>query len=186
MGCAGNNETRVKNSSDNYIIAEYDITEDDTNDETFLYLPVFKETKEGKDGKEEVVKETPKRECEIEVNGEVITKNEYKFPKAGIYKVKFIFKSPLVDATALLWQVDNLKTVDLTHLQGQKITSMATMFNYCGKLESVDLSNLDLRNVTDMSDLVSACPSLKSINFTNMKTKNLENLNDLFGNCASL
>jgi hypothetical protein len=128
MSCAGKKGTRVENSSDNYILADFDITEEDTNDETFLYLQVYKDTKEGEDGKEEVVKETPKRECEIEVNGEIITKNEYKFPKAGIHKVKFIFKSPLTDATALFWQNENIKAVDLTHLQTQKLTSMYSTY----------------------------------------------------------
>jgi surface protein len=186
MGCAGNDGTGVKNSSDNYILAEFDITEEDTNDTTFLYLPVYKESKEGENGQEEVIKETPKRECEVEVNEEIITTYEYKFPKAGIYKVKFIFKSPLTDATGLFWQAECLKTVDLTHLQTQKLTSVQLMFNYCGKLESADFSNLDLRNVERMYKFCYICDSLVSVNFTNTATLNLTSYPGMFGGCVNL
>ena len=132
MGCAGNNGTEVKNTSDNYILIEFVISEEDASDETFLYLPVYSEYKEIEEDKRELIRETPKRECKVEVNGELVNSKEgsYQFPKAGIYKVKFIFKSPLTDATCLFSQNVNLKTVDLTHFQGQKLTSMALMFNY--------------------------------------------------------
>jgi surface protein len=173
MGCAGNNGTEIKNSSDNYILTEFVISEDDASDETFLYLPVYSEYKESEDGKRELIRETPKRECEVEVNGKLVNcKDYYQFPKAGIYKVKFIFKSPLTDATSLFNQNENIKTVDLTHFQGQKLTSMALMFNYCGKLESVDFSNLDLQNVTEIQNLVSSSPCLKISISLILKQKN--------------
>ena len=178
MVCSGNSG-EVKSSSDNYILAEFDVNEEE-KDEQWLYIVEYKHQNENG---EEIT--TPKRECEIRINGELHSSHIYSFPKGGIYTVKFIFKTPLVDASGLFWQIECLKKVDLTHFQGQNLKSVKMMFNYCGKLESADFSNLDLQNVTDMSDMLSSCSQLKSVNFSGVKTKNLENISSLFGNCFS-
>ena len=181
MGCTGNSGAEVKNSSDNYILTEFDVNEENAEEEQNLYNLEYTDTKENG---EEI--KSAKRECEIKINEKIYSNHMYKFPKEGIYTVKFIFKKPIDDATKLFWQCECLKKVDLTHFQGNNLTKMAQMFNFCGKLESADFSNLDLQNVTDMSDMLSACEKLKTVNFSGVKTKKLENMNSLFGNCSSL
>ena len=192
MGCLGHSIEEPK--GDNYILAEFEIKGDAFEEEQLIYNPVNNVVHEGEEGEEgqegqggenkEEKKEV--RECEIEVNGQVIPfDGYYKFPKVGTYQIKYTFKTPLTDAASLFFYCTYLKKADLTHLQGHKITSLRNFFTSCELLQSVDFSNLNLQNVTDMRDMFQGCVSLKNINF-NCKTKNLEDISGMFGNCVFL
>ena len=135
MGCLGSNTKELK--GDNYILAEFEIKEDALEEEQCIYNPVnnvVHEGEEGEEGKgEENQNETKEvRECEIAINGEVIPfEGYYKFPKVGIYQIKYTFKAPLTDAASLFFYCTYLKKVDLTHLQGHKIKSLRNLFSSC-------------------------------------------------------
>ena len=42
------------------------------------------------------------------------------------------------------------KNVNLSSFNTQKVTDMASMFDYCHQLENIDLSNFNTQNVTNM------------------------------------
>ena len=158
MGCAGSSGTNAENLSENYIIAEYNIIEDILEEKQVIYNAVNNVVHEGED--ENVNRDV--RECEIKINDEIVPfDQDYQFPKVGLYKIKYTFKSPLTDASSLFFYCQCLKKVDLSHFQGQKLQSVREMFSGCELMESINLSNLDLQNVTDMSNMFSGCASLK-------------------------
>ena len=154
MGCAGSSGTQDKNLSENYILAEISIIEDILEEEQIIYNAVNNVQHEGED--EDVNREV--RECEIKINDEIVPfDQDYQFPKVGLYKIKYTFKSPLTDASSLFFYCQRLKKVDLSHFQGQKLKSVREMFNGCELMESINLSNLNLQNVTDMRNMFSGC-----------------------------
>ena len=182
MGHAG---TEEKNSSENYIVAEFDIKEEHLEEEQVIYN-IVNNVVHHDENEENINREV--RECEIEVDGEKIEfVQDYLFPRAGIYTIKYIFKSPLVDASSLFFYCPCMIKIDLSHFQGQKLKTVREMFSGgCEFLKSINLSNLELQNVTDMRSMFSACHSLESVDLSNLKAKNIENIDGLFASCASL
>ena len=183
MGCAGNSEIKERHSSQNYILAEFEIKEEHLEEEQCIFNPVNKVLEEGE---EDDIDNRERRECEIQINGEVIPFDSYyQFPKVGIYKIKYTFNSPITDASSLFFYCTCLSKVDLSNFQGQNLKTMRHMFTDCQLLKSVNFSNLDLQNVIDMSVLLSGSYNLKIVNL-NFKNKKVENIAGLFSNCASL
>lgn len=128
MGCAGSSGSGDKNSSENYIIADFKITEECLEEEQCIYNTINNVYHDGED--EEVDRGV--RECEIKVNNEIIPfAQDYQFPKAGIYRIQYTFKNPLTDASSLFFYCQRLLRVDLSHFQGQKLTKVREMFSGC-------------------------------------------------------
>ena len=185
MGCMGHAGTEEKNSSENYIVAEFNIKEEQLEEEQIIYNAVNNVVHHD-ENKENINREV--RECDIEVNEEKIDfVQDYLFPRVGIYTIKYTFKSPLVDVSSLFFYCPRMIKVDLSHFQGQNLKIVREMFSGgCELLQSINLSNLELPNVTDMRRMFSTCISLKSIDLSNLKVKNVEKIDGLFSGCCSL
>ena len=131
----------------NYIIAEFDIKENNQNIRIInSYEQCCREDKLY-DYEEEYANEKElKNNCEIRINNEIIPFSYFhKFNKKGKYKIKYTF---------LL----NIIKIDY-------------MFSKCSSLTNIDLSNFNTNNVTDMCYLFSKCTSLTNINLSNFNTK---------------
>ena len=91
-----NNVINNNLNNDNYIIAEIDIEEDNTN---IRILNSYEENKrccKGKEIKEDEKNEEEIKKCEIRINSELIPFNYfYKFKKKGKYQIKYSFKNYL-------------------------------------------------------------------------------------------
>lgn len=83
---------------------------------------------------------------------------------------------------------NNLKTLNISNLQGHKVTRMAESFSNCPNLETiVGLSNLDTSAVTSFYVLFYGDSKLTNIgDISNWKTSNVENFFGMFYNDASL
>ena len=194
MGCSGIPKTQINRTSnklnksiisENYILAEFKIKEEHLEEKQPIYNAINNITHEGEDEKDV---DRGIRECEIQINEKIIPFcQDYQFQKTGIYKIKYIFKNPLIDASSLFFYCPSLINIDLSHFQGQKLKIVREMFSGgCEFLEYINLSNFELPNVTDMRAMLSNCYSLKSIDFSNLKANKIENIAGLFGGCASL
>ena len=185
MGCLGNAGTQEKSSSENYILAEFKIGEDQLEEEQIIYNPINNVVHRA-ENQEDVNREL--RECELEIDGEKIDfVADYKFPRVGIYTIKYTFKKPLIDTSSLFFYCQFLTKIDLSHFQGHKLKIARDMFGGgCELLQSINLSNLTLENITDMRGMFASCRSLKSVDLSNLKAKKVENIADLFGACSSL
>ena len=169
MGCS-NGEGSLPIDGDNYILAYFYIGEEKAEEEHYI-LNNLEE----------------KIQCVISINDQVIPFSlKYKFPKEGEYKIKYSFKSPLIEANRLFLACKTLGKVDLTHFQTQKLKSMKDMFSDCKLLREADFSGLDLQNVIDISGMFSDCGNLDKVDFSNIKTKNLEKMEFLFKGCKYL
>ena len=182
MGQAG---TQEKYSSENYILAEFKIIEENLEEEQIIYNSI-NNVVHNDENEDDVNREV--RYCDIQINGEAIDfVQDYKFEKAGIYTIKYTFKNPLVDASSLFFYCPRLIKIDLSHFQGQKLKIVREMFSGgCELLQSINLSNLELPNVTDMRAMFSSCYSLKAIDLSNLKANKVEKISGLFSGCASL
>ena len=133
------------NEKNNYIIAEFDIKEDNENIRIFnSYEKCYREHifivyKKEYENEEEI-----KNNCEIYINDELIPFSYFHNNKKGKYKIKYNFK-------------DNIK-------------NMNYMFCGCSSLTNIDLSNFNSNNAINMSCMFFGCTSLKDINLSNFKS----------------
>ena len=67
MSCAGKKGTRVENSSDNYILADFDITEEDTKMKLFFIFKYIKIPKKVKMVKKKQLKKPLKENVKLKL-----------------------------------------------------------------------------------------------------------------------
>ena len=79
-----------------------------------------------------------------------------------------------------------LKTIDFTHFDTSKMSTMGSMFSGCSSLTSLDLSSFDTTNVTDMGGMFSGCSSLTSLDLSGFDTTNVTGMGGMFSGCSSL
>ena len=153
------------------------------------------------------------------INGDYLnaleTNKEFKV-KAG-YKIELYFNSKMTTLESFFdynydINIENIKSIDLSHFNFELITDMSKTFSGCSSLESIDfykpvsssvtnvnnmffgcdsltsidLSLFDFSHVIDMSYMFSGCDSLKSINTTNFDISSVEKMNSMFYRCSSL
>ena len=92
----------------------------------------------------------------------------------------------LSNANYLFRGFSNLVSLDLTHLDTSRCTTMYAMFQFSSKIESLDLSSFDTSNVTDMALIFSYCSALRSINLSSFDTKNVSSMMNMFASCPNL
>lgn len=166
MGCMGSPKS---GSSDNYILAEFDVKEE-TNDEVCLTGMLV-------DGQKEIP-------MEVKVNGEIVTKpKEYNLEKGHLYKAEYTFPYPLTDAKNLFYYCYFSK-VDLSHFQTKNLKNMECAFS-CNEIESISFSGLSFSNVINMKGMLSGCFKLKIVDLSNVKIK-VNDIESLFTGCSSL
>ena len=80
-----------------------------------------------------------------------------------------------------LTEIENVNLLDTSN-----VTTMTSMFNYCGKLATLNVSKFDTSNVTNMSYMFSNCSRLTSLDVSNFNTSNVTNMSHMFSSCSKL
>ena len=82
--------------------------------------------------------------------------------------------------------VENIVSVDISHLDLSSVTDMSNMFLGCSSLENVYFPNMNAPLLTDISYIFSGCQRLKSFDFTNFNTPLLITMRSMFSDCSNL
>lgn len=94
--------------------------------------------------------------------------------------------SKVTGMAEMFYNCNSIEKLDLSNLKTDKVTRMTRMFSGCSKLSNLDLSNFNTSNVTAMVEMFSGCSNLKSLNLSNFDTSNVVNMANMFYNCTSL
>ena len=190
-------ENNKKNelTSENYIIAEIDITENNINKEIRI-LNSFEERMRCK-GKifayfnkyeeKDYINENEIKQCEIKINDISIPFSyKYKFTKYGKNIIKYTFKNLLTRTDLLFEDCNSLSYIDLSHFNSKNITNVYGMFLNCTSLTNINFTNFNTQNVKIFRAMFGSCTALTDINLTSFDTKNAVNMRSMFGGCSSL
>ena len=125
--------------------------------------------------------------CQIFIEGEKINFSfKYKFPKEGVYKIKYIFKKYITNASYMFSRCKFLTNLDLSNFNTKKITNMDYMFENCKSLTKLYLSNFNTKKVTTMKGMFSFCESLKNLDLAFFNTRNVTSMYRMFDGCKLL
>ena len=102
-----------------------------------------------------------------------------------IQGLEYINTSEVTDMFAM-FKGSAIPSLDLSHFDTRKVTSMDDMFSNCTKLTELDLSNFDTRNVTNMDAMFQFCSNMTNIDLSNFNTENVTNMQSMFRGCESL
>jgi len=94
--------------------------------------------------------------------------------------------SNITDLSGLFMGCSNLLNVDFSNFNSSSLITMQSMFYNCESIESIDLSNFNTSLVIDMSYLFYGCEKLQSIYLSNINTSKVENMAYMFSECKSL
>ena len=94
--------------------------------------------------------------------------------------------SNITDLSGLFMGCSNLLNVDFSNFNSSSLITMQSMFYNCESIESIDLSNFNTSLVIDMSYLFDGCEKLQSIYLSNINTSKVENMAYMFSECKSL
>ena len=175
-------------SYNNYIIAEFDIKEDNKNIRIInSYEQVNKEHKLYKSEKEYENELQIKDNCEIRINEELIPFSYYyKFNKRGKYIIKYSFLLNITKTNYMFRECSSLTNINLCNFITNNLINMSSMFFGCSSLTNINLSNFNTNNVTNTSSMFYGCSSLTKINLSNFNTNNVTIMSDMFNGCKSL
>ena len=73
--------------------------------------------------------------------------NEYIFDEPNEYLVELKFPNELTNLTSLFMNINNLREVNLSGINSEKIKNMDNLFFKCSSLEKAHLNNLNTSNV---------------------------------------
>ena len=179
-----------KDSNDNnYITAEIDIKDDEINEEIRIInsYEEFERCLGNKDFEKEKMNEELIKTFEIKLNNASIPFTYlYKFPKKGIYTIKYSFNKIFNNFNHIFSECVNIISIDLSKFNSEKITNMSYAFYKCKSLSKINFSNINTLNVNDMSYLFCRCKSLINIDISNFNTSKVNNMKDMFSWCESL
>ena len=162
-------------AKENYIIAVYNIMENDINKNIRIL---------NCDSSNQI--EISKK-CQIFVNEQKIPFSfECRFKKPSKYTFKFLFTDLLTNAKKLFYKCDKLIHLSFEKFNTKYITDMSDMFNTCPLLEYLDLSYFKTHEVISMKNMFSGCISLRDINLSNFYTINVIDMSGMFSKCSSL
>ena len=156
--------------SDNYIIAEINIGEDEIGEDiriinSFEGIKREYSWKDSEDNYKFENEKEIKENCIIKINNKIIPFNYYnKFNEKGKYKIEYLFNGILTKTDYMFFECNYLTNINLSYFNTKNVTNMSYMFRECETLESIDLSNFNTQNVTNMSHMFSRCNSLHKNN----------------------
>ena len=110
---------------------------------------------------------------EIKAWYDVATKTVYYYTDAE----KIILN---VDSNAMVHNLVNLISLDVSSFDTSKVRGMGNMFFGDEKLVLLDLSNFDTRNLTNMDKMFYGMSNLTSLNISSFDTSKVTNMNSLF------
>jgi surface protein len=135
----------------------------------------------------EINKKLFKDKIELYINDEKIEFNcKYTIKDSKEIKVKFVFKTNLINASYMFHEIFSLKLINLSSLDTSNVYDMSEMFSGCSSLESIDLSSINTSNVKNMRCMFRYCSSLKSIDLSSLNTSNAYDMSGMFSSCSSL
>jgi surface protein len=151
-----NNNSIKSNDNDNYIVAVIEITDKDVN----RYIRIINSYEEFLKEKNDIEKEIKinfnnekeiKDNCEIEIDKNIIPFSYFhNFDKQGKYEIKYKFRKAMTNLSCLFYGCKNLKLLNLSDLNTDKLNNMNAIFANCELLEIINLNNINTKNVTDM------------------------------------
>ena len=124
--------------------------------------------------------------CEIKINEQKISFNNYRFNKKGKYKIRYSFNNCLTKINHLFSGCNDLTKIDLSNFISQNIIYMKYIFSGCTSLKNINFSNFNTQNVSNMDSIFSGCESLTEINLSNFKTQKVIDMSNMFWGCESL
>ena len=181
----------IKNNgnNDNYIIGEINIKDEDVNKKIRL-INSYEEARRNNRNiifYKQLKNEENIKECEIEINNELISFNYfYEFKKKGTYIIKYKFKNYLTDVNHMFYECNSLINLNFSNFNTQKVTNMEWMFYSCNSLTNLNFSNFNTHNVTNMTVMFCNCNSLTNLNLSNFNTQNVTDMGFMFSDCESL
>ena len=178
----------VENVIKNYIIAEFDVKEDNQNNRIInSYERCYEEFEFWKYYKEY------ENEKEIKENCEIIIDNKkkpfsyfYEFPKKGKYKIKYYFRNNMTKLDYIFYGCSSLVSLNFSHFNSSAITNMHCMLKGCSALANLNFGNFKTNNVTDMSGVFEGCTSLKDVDLSKFNTDKVNEFGWMFKGCSSL
>ena len=104
----------------------------------------------------------------------------------AIEGMEYLNTSEVTDMSYLFDACSSLQSIDLSHFNTTKVTTMAEMFRHT-TCATIDLSSFDTNNVTDMYGMFWSCSKLTTIKGgDNVKFNNVTDMSFMFYNCPNL
>ena len=94
--------------------------------------------------------------------------------------------SEVTEMVGMFYGCTSLVSINLVNFKTSSVTNMGSMFYFCTKLTSLNLNSFDTSSVTNMAQLFTSCNSLTSLNLENFDTSSVEMMTVMFSNCTSL
>ena len=189
MGCS--NENKVKDDSKSYIIAEFEIKEENVNKDTKIInsFELFQKENELESINNEINNEKEIMEkCQIWINNEAIPFAYYhKFDQAGTYTIKYEFIGKMSKIHYMFHGCESLISIDFSHFDAKNVSNMSFLLSCCESLKNVlGLSVFDSKTITNLAGMFCTCSNLKNINLSNFNTENVTHMEAMFCECKSL
>ena len=90
------------------------------------------------------------------------------------------------DMSYMFYNCNQLKGLDLSNFNTERVIKMNSMFEKCLSLEEINNIKFENTRTVDMGRLFYECKELKSIDLENFKTSQVQNMNSMFYDCAKL
>jgi len=176
--------------TDNYILAEVYIEENNVNKDIRI-INSYEETTSKESSKdylfsgEDIRNEKEIKECQIEINDELIPFNYfYQFKNKGKYIIKYFFQNYLTSTVCIFNKCENLIFIDLRSFNTSNVTDMSYMFKECKKLK--EIIGINKNKATNLNSMFKGCFELECLDLSNFDTKNVTDLSLMFSCCYKL
>ena len=94
--------------------------------------------------------------------------------------------SEVIEMVGMFYGCTSLVSINIDNFKTSSVTNMGSMFYFCTKLTSLNLKSFDTSSVTNMAQLFTSCNSLTSLNLESFDTSSVEMMTVMFSNCTSL
>ena len=133
------------------------------------------------------LKELNEKNVKIYIDDNPYTFCKYFIPKKkGMYTIKIDFNILMKDCSYMFYNCENIRNINLSSFNAQKVTDMNHMFSSCLNLLNINLLKLNTISLTNMSYMFSNCQSLKTIDLSSFNTENVTNMAGMFFYCLNL
>ena len=190
------NKSNEKFNSNNYIIAEININENNINQEIRIINSYEEFKRINNDPLYNILtgfssadynNENEIRQCKISINGKLIPFCYlYRFSKLGKNIIKYEFNNLLTKMTCIFCDCESFVSLDLSNFKSQNVFNMFGMLMRRISLKSVNLSNFITTNVRTMRYMFDECKSLPKLDLFGFDTHNVTNMLCMFGGCNNL
>ena len=86
----------------------------------------------------------------------------------------------VTDMSYMLNRINDLKSIDITNWNTERVNNMSGMFSQCRKLENlIGINNIITDNVTNMSSMFYECFSIKKNNLLGISSWNMKKVKDI-------